>query len=123
YHFIEKDPVLGYLIGSIESLGDYEMDVAVFCMAENNGLIVSVFGEQRLQIRHRLGQFLDREGDVFQNHRRAAHPDRPDSGKEALADFPEKSLFQRVFGELRRAKQLKIRYRGEKPVDLPADFL
>ena len=71
-----------------KALGKYKVQIAVECVAENDGFRVAVFDESGLQIGGRGGEVRDRHRHVFDDHRRPDRAHRADRRKQALADLP-----------------------------------
>ncbi|MCY1173733.1 hypothetical protein D9M73_139080 [compost metagenome] len=99
-HVVHEGGIAGDLLRRFEALGEDEVQVAFQGMAEEDGLVVAVLVEQRDQAVHTLGQFLHREGDVFDDYRGAGLAHRANSREGVFADGPEAGVFARVFGEV-----------------------
>ena len=89
----------------VEGLRDDEVEVPVLGVAEDDRLGVAVPGEEPRQVDGRVGEVLDREGDVLDEDRRAAPADRADRGERPLPHLPEQRLLRRVVGEAGRLEQ------------------
>ena len=102
----ELDHVLGEVLvalqrlGASEVLGDEEVDVAVLCVAEDDGVCVVVLVEEHLQVGAHLAERLHGDGDVLQQRRGALRPVPCDLGVEALAHHPHLVAALGVLGHL-----------------------
>ncbi len=91
----------------VETLGDHKVQVAVFSVAEDDGIGIAVLTKQAVEIVCRMGQAFDRKRDVFDNHGRTALAHRADGRKHSCADLPEQCLFGGNMGEACRLEQLQ----------------
>src|SRR6202166_783870 len=71
-----------------ETLRKDEVQISVERMTEDNGLGIAVPDESSLQVGGRWSKAFDRNGDIFNDNRRADGPYRAYGGKQTLADFP-----------------------------------
>ena len=71
-----------------EILRENEMEIAFERVAEDDRFVVSVRGEERLQIQGRCGKRLDRKGNVLDDDRGAGAPHGPHRREGALAHLP-----------------------------------
>ncbi len=80
----------------VEALGEDEVQVAVFGVAEDDGVVVAVLGR-----RERAGPWRPRRGgrtgsgDVFDERGGAGGAHGADRGEHAFADLPELGLLDR----------------------------
>src|SRR5690606_28020842 len=99
-HFAHEGLVASDLRRVIEALGEDEVQVALQRMAEEDRLVVAVLVEQFDQAVDTLGQALDGEGDVFDDHRGAGLAHGADCREGVLADLPKLVVDHRVFAEV-----------------------
>ena len=104
---VHEAGVAGDLGRLVQGLGQQEVQVAVLGMTEDHTVGVAVRGEQGGQVDHRVGQALDRERDVLQQHRRPGLTGRADRGEQAAAHRPVLRLQLRIAGELPGHDQLE----------------
>src|SRR5882757_7288941 len=82
HYLFYKLVIADYLVLFIEGLGHDKMNITVFGVAENDGIEVSIFAEEPLQVYNSITQFLHRKGNVFQDNRGTAGPNGAYSGKK-----------------------------------------
>ena len=92
---VHEAAVALHLGGAAEVLGEDEVQIAVERVAEDDRLVVAVALQQALQVERGLGQALDREGDVLDDHRGAGRAHRADRREDALAHVPERPPLRR----------------------------
>ena len=97
----------------VEGLGDDEVEVAVLGVAEDDGLVIAVPGEELGEIHGGVRQALDGEGHVLDEHRGAPLADRAHGGEGARADLPHHGLLDGIVGEVGRLQQLEARSRRQ----------
>ena len=85
-----------------EILRDDEVQVALQRVAENDAFVVAVVAQQALQVERGIGQRLDGEGDVLDQHRGAGATHGADGREGALAHLPVHLAGGRVGRELHR---------------------
>ncbi|MNZ69971.1 hypothetical protein D3C78_882890 [compost metagenome] len=99
-HLAHERLVAGHLGRVVEALGEHEVQVALQRVAEQDRLVVVVTIEQLEQAVDALGQALDREGDVLDDHRGAGLAHRADRREGVLADLPQLVVDRRVLAEV-----------------------
>ena len=80
-------------------LVEHEMEVAGQGVAEDHGVGVAVGGEDFAQAHGRLGKFLDREADVFDDGGGAAAAHAGHGRQHLLAELPQGGLLPGIGGE------------------------
>ena len=104
-----------------EILGDHEMQVAFQRVPEDDAFVVAVVAQQHLQVKGRIGQRRDREGDVLDQHRGACTAHGTHCRESALADLPVHVAGRRVGRELHRLDRGDTLHRRQHGSDLAVD--
>ena len=117
-HFAHEGFVTGDLRRIIEALGEDEVQIALQRVAEEDRFVVAVLVEQFDQPVDALGQALDGEGDVLDDHRGAGLAHGADRGEGVLADLPQLVVDHRVFAEVDLLFHREMRDGGHDQVDL-----
>ncbi|MNZ44912.1 hypothetical protein D3C78_625500 [compost metagenome] len=117
-HIVHEGLVAGDFLGTVEALGEDEVQVAFQGMAENDRFVVAVLVEQLDQAVDAFGQLLDGEGDVFDDHRGAGLAHGADGGEGVLADFPQLVVYGWVFAEVHLLFQREVGDRGHHLLQL-----
>ena len=99
-------------------LGEDEVQIALQCVAEDDGLGITMLQEKRLQIEGGGGQRFNRERHVFDDHGGAGFAHGADGGERALAHFPVHLAGGTVGGKLRRLHSFNALQRGQHRVHL-----
>ena len=73
---------------AFKAVREQEVDIAVFGVAEDNGIVIAIPGKEFLQGRTRIRQIADGHHDVFQKGRRTGGACLSDLGIQALAEAP-----------------------------------
>ena len=98
----------------VEGLCDDEVQVAVLCVTENGALGVAVHMEQALQIGDAFRQARQRKSNILDEQRRPLPAGRANRRDHALAQFPQRGLFERVLRETRLASSFKFAAGGRR---------
>ena len=106
-HLLVKAVVAGEVLVAFEAVGDEEVDVAVFGVAEDDGVVVAVSVEKLLQSAARVREVAHGHGDVLEQRGGAGRAGLCDLGVEAFAEGPGLGGLGGVGGKRRRGLQVK----------------
>ena len=108
HHVIHEPRILidGLLVG--ERWRDYEMKIAVFGVAEDDGIVVAVLCEDALQVDHGIGEPMHRKNDILNDDTGATAAHGTDGWKHARPDLPQCGLLRWVMSESRRFEKLQF---------------
>ncbi len=99
HNIVNEVAILRGLFFGVEALGDDEMEIAVLCMAEDDGVGVAVFREEASEINGRVGEMLNGEHDVFNDDCSSAGANCADRWEHAFANIPKARLLRRIASE------------------------
>ena len=84
---------------TLEAVGEHEVDVAVFRVAEDHGVLIPVFVEQLVQVTACVGEVRGRDHDVLEECGCATFARARDGGVQAFAQRPCGRAHAWILGE------------------------
>jgi len=99
YYVIHQQAIAVDFLFGVEALSENEMQITVLGMAKDDGIVVVMLLEERLQVHCSVCESVYRECYVFHQRGGSAGAHCSHGGKHALANLPQHSLFVGIAGE------------------------